>query len=100
LGGVAYEEHQYYDIETGAIDWTSPKLYVLMVANISVSLAFYGLLSFYHTTEKGEYFVMFSILKYHLDPIYVNLIMCCFYDQTWRGAIPGPSFCVSKELCS
>jgi hypothetical protein len=26
--------------------------------------------------------------------------MCCFYDQTWRGAIPGPSFCVSKELCS
>jgi hypothetical protein len=80
LGGVAYEEHQYYDIETGAIDWTSPKLYVLMVANISVSLAFYGLLSFYHTTEKGEYFVIFSIsiLKYHLDPIFVNLIVCCF----------------------
>lgn len=36
------------------MDWTSPKLYVLMVANISVSLAFYGLLSFYHTTEKGR----------------------------------------------
>ncbi len=34
------------------IDWTSPKLYVLVVSNTSVAVAFWGLLNFYHGTEK------------------------------------------------
>lgn len=38
--------------ENNAINWISPKLYILLIENISVALAFYGLLSFYHGTEK------------------------------------------------
>lgn len=34
------------------INFGSPQLYVLIMENISVTLAFYGLLSFYHGTEK------------------------------------------------
>ena len=34
------------------INFSSPQLYLLMIENISVTLAFYGLLSFYHGTEK------------------------------------------------
>lgn len=50
LCGVKYDEHS--PIHDGNIDWTSPRLYVLIVANISVSFAFYGLLSFYHIAAK------------------------------------------------
>ena len=48
--GVDYDNHP--PIVHGNIDWTSPRLYVLFVANVSVSLAFYGLLSFYHVVAK------------------------------------------------
>lgn len=34
------------------INWESPHLYMLILENLSVSLAFYGLLSFFHGTEK------------------------------------------------
>lgn len=34
------------------INWQAPKLYVLLLQNISVGLAFYGLLSFYHGVER------------------------------------------------
>lgn len=34
------------------INWESPHLYMLIFENLSVSLAFYGLLSFFHGTEK------------------------------------------------
>lgn len=34
------------------INWNAPKLYVTILQNLSVALAFYGLLSFYHGTEK------------------------------------------------
>lgn len=37
--------------DDGAIDWASPQLYFIIVANLSVGLAFYGLVSFYHATE-------------------------------------------------
>jgi hypothetical protein len=50
LCGVRYDEHS--PIRDGNIDWTAPRLYVLIVANISVSFAFYGLLSFYHIVAK------------------------------------------------
>jgi hypothetical protein len=36
----------------GAINWAAPNLYVLFTTNLSVGVAFYGLLSFYHGTEK------------------------------------------------
>jgi hypothetical protein len=36
----------------GSINWYAPNLYVLFTANLSVGVAFYGLLSFYHGTEK------------------------------------------------
>lgn len=34
------------------INWLAPNLYILFVTNLSVAIAFYGLLSFYHGTEK------------------------------------------------
>lgn len=34
------------------INWASPKLYITFFSNVSVGVAFYGLLSFYHGTEK------------------------------------------------
>lgn len=34
------------------INWYAPNLYILFVTNVSVAVAFYGLLSFYHGTEK------------------------------------------------
>jgi hypothetical protein len=35
-----------------SINWFAPNLYILFVTNVSVAIAFYGLLSFYHGTEK------------------------------------------------
>ena len=75
LSGVPYEEHQYYDVETNSVDWTSPKLYVLMIANLSVSLAFYGLLSFYHTTEKGDLDLIKRILS-------IEYVISCVFRVT------------------
>ena len=36
----------------GGLDWRSAKLYVLILGNISVATAFYGLLTFYYGLEK------------------------------------------------
>ena len=36
----------------GTINWHAPNIYILFITNISVATAFYGLLSFYHGTEK------------------------------------------------
>lgn len=47
-----------YDLDSipvfanGAVNWLAPNLYVLFAQNLSVGIAFYGLLSFYHGTEK------------------------------------------------
>lgn len=35
-----------------SFNWRSPELYVITLENISVMIAFYGLLSFYYATEK------------------------------------------------
>ena len=120
LAGVAYEDHQYYDVGTGSIDWTSPKLYVLMVANISVSLAFYGLLSFYHTTEKGRNMYAVRCCAVCAVPVLscavrcrraiigsVGMIcdvipVCCWLStialslQILHGVTRGPSSCASR----
>ena len=57
IPAILYVSHAY-DIDkepyliNNNINWESPKLYVLILQNISVALAFYGLLSFYHGVEK------------------------------------------------
>lgn len=38
--------------ENGHVNWMSLRLFALFLQNVSVSLAFYGLLCFYHGTEK------------------------------------------------
>jgi hypothetical protein len=50
LCGYDYEAHP--PLSHGSIDWLSARLYVLILGNLSVSLAFYGLLCFFHLTEK------------------------------------------------
>jgi hypothetical protein len=49
--GVPYKNHSMVTADN-RIDWSSPKLYVLLILNVSVALAFYGLVSFYHATER------------------------------------------------
>lgn len=34
------------------LNWYAPTLYIVLIQNLSVFIAFYGLLSFYHGTEK------------------------------------------------
>lgn len=38
--------------ENNTVNWHSAKLYIIAIQNISVGMAFYGLLSFYHGAEK------------------------------------------------
>ena len=47
---MAYTDHALLT-ESNRLDWTAPKLYVYAVLNISVSLAFYGLMKFYYATS-------------------------------------------------
>jgi hypothetical protein len=47
-----YDIDHISPIENYAPNWHSPKLYIIILQNISVTLAFYGLLSFYHGVEK------------------------------------------------
>jgi hypothetical protein len=49
--GVAYTSHNIVT-ENQSIDWSSPKLYIYLLLNISVAFAFYGLMTFYQATEK------------------------------------------------
>jgi hypothetical protein len=57
IPSILYVSH-VYDIDKvpplvdNNINWYSAKLYVLFLQNVSVALAFYGLLSFYHGVEK------------------------------------------------
>ena len=48
--GVPYDTHTVFN-KDHSIDWSAPKLYVLFILNVSVGLAFYGLMNFYHATE-------------------------------------------------
>lgn len=50
LGGVPYTDHALLTSKNH-LDWTAPKLYVYAILNISVSLAFYGLMKFYYATS-------------------------------------------------
>lgn len=48
----AYDIDKIPPWQNNAIQWHSAKLYIVLIQNISVGLAFYGLLSFYHGAEK------------------------------------------------
>jgi hypothetical protein len=49
--GYDYDGHPPIATD-GNIDWFSARLYIMILGNLSVSLAFYGLLCFFHLTEK------------------------------------------------
>lgn len=49
---IGYDYNVSMILDDHSINWYSPKLYANIVQNISVAIAFYGLLSFYHGTEK------------------------------------------------
>jgi hypothetical protein len=48
--GIAYANHPALT-SNHIPDFTSPLLYVLAISNLSVSMAFYGLVSFYHLVD-------------------------------------------------
>jgi hypothetical protein len=52
LCGYDYENATAYDHTHNSINWASAKIYIIFLENLSVCLAFYGLLTFYHGTEK------------------------------------------------
>lgn len=45
----------YYNVnvitDSHQVNWAAPKLYVILALNVSVAIAFYGLLNFYHATK-------------------------------------------------
>lgn len=47
-----YDVNKIPLFDKGSLNWLAPTLYIAAVQNISVFIAFYGLLSFYHGTEK------------------------------------------------
>lgn len=51
LSGIDYHRQPIL-LDDNTINWKAAKLYVVFFQNISVAIAFYGLLSFYHGTEK------------------------------------------------
>ena len=48
LLNIEYESHSPLLPDGHHLDWTAPKLYVLIASNTSVAVAFWGLLNFYH----------------------------------------------------
>jgi hypothetical protein len=50
LSGVPYTDHALLTTKNH-LDWSSPKLYVYTVLNVSVTLAFFGLMKFYYATS-------------------------------------------------
>lgn len=48
--GIPYETHAPL-FDNHIPDLTSPMFYVLFLSNVSVTLAFYGLVSFYHLVD-------------------------------------------------
>eukprot|EP01032_Pedospumella_encystans_P017092 gene17092-19485_t len=47
-----YDIHAVPIFVNGTVNWLAPNFYILFAQNLSVGIAFYGLLSFYHGTEK------------------------------------------------
>ena len=45
---IDYDTHSPLLPDGHHLDWTAPKLYVLIASNSSVAIAFWGLLNFYH----------------------------------------------------
>lgn len=50
--GMDYDGQPLFLPEQNNINWAAPRFYILLLQNISVGFAFYGLLSFYHGTEE------------------------------------------------
>lgn len=50
MSGFDYDDHPPFVHQQ--VNWASPKLYIMFLQNLSVAIAFTGLLSFYHGTEK------------------------------------------------
>ena len=48
LLNIEYESHSPLLPDGRHLDWTAPRLYVLIASNTSVAIAFWGLLNFYH----------------------------------------------------
>ena len=51
--GVDYDHVPILSSHSHSINWSCPRLYINLMLNISVAVAFYGLLCFYHATEKA-----------------------------------------------
>ena len=49
-----YDIHAVPIFVNGTVNWAAPNFYILFAQNLSVGIAFYGLLSFYHGTEKDN----------------------------------------------
>ncbi len=50
--GGAYDMDNDSPWGDNSLNWESPKLYIMFLQNVSVMIAFYGLLSLYHGVEK------------------------------------------------
>ncbi len=110
--GVDYDGHPVYFHETHMINWRAPKLYVIILQNISVGVAFYGLLSFYHGTREDlvrhrhRHIALFLFMYFHLFTSFIFIYFHFHFVSPPQplflprhGATLGPSFFASKEWC-
>lgn len=49
---VVLDKLQYYGLGTGPTDYRSPQFYIVIVQNVSIFVAFAGLLKFYHAVDQ------------------------------------------------
>ena len=89
LLGVAYDSMPPL-INHHTLNWHSPKLYVMICQNVSVAVAFYGLLSFYHGTEK--------VCLYSLISHQAHSHKCIAVVQELAWCNPWPKFLCIKGV--
>jgi Organic solute transporter Ostalpha len=77
-------------ILNGAINLLSPKLYLAILKNLSVASAFYGLLSFYHGSEKDlawcnpwPKFLCIKGVVFATFWYFTTDILCVLYNSTY-----------------
>jgi hypothetical protein len=88
--GISYASLQPY--VDGHVQWASPQLYVSVAMNISVAMAFYGLVNFYHLVDMVR-----SPLPPLLLPPRLTLPVCVS-SQELKWINPWPKFLCIKGV--
>ena len=104
---VVLEKLEYYGAGDGPTDYRAPQFYITIIQNLSIFVAFAGLLKFYHAVRC--YCCVMVSLWFCFDdfsPHLTHLLLVCLlswigrWTRNWRGADLLPNFCASRALYS